>query len=208
MSSKFLNLNPEKQERILNAAMQEFAQKGYANASTNEIVKQAGISKGLLFHYFKNKKQLYLFLFNHFVEVLMEEFFEEMDFSERDIFERLKNIMILKTRVTTKYPEVFNFMMSAHLEQAADIKDELDNSTAEMLQSSYSRIFENIDVSRFREGIDLPRTFNIIMWTLEGFSNQAIEKAKQLKNGRWDFDEAFKEAEIYVEMLKDSFYKE
>lgn len=208
MSSKFLNLNPEKQERILNAAMQEFAQKGYANASTNEIVKQAGISKGLLFHYFKNKKQLYLFLFNHFVEVLMEEFFEEMDFSERDIFERLKNIMILKTRITTKYPEVFNFMMSAHLEQAADIKDELDNSTAEMLQSSYSRIFENIDVSRFREGIDLPRTFNIIMWTLEGFSNQAIEKAKQLKNGRWDFDEAFKEAEIYVEMLKDSFYKE
>lgn len=54
--SKFLNLNPEKQDRILNAALKEFAQKGYQNASTNEIVKEAGISKGLLFHYFNNKR--------------------------------------------------------------------------------------------------------------------------------------------------------
>ncbi len=62
MFDKFLTLDQEKQERILNAASKEFAQKGFVNASTNEMVKEAGISKGLLFHYFKNKKQLYLFL--------------------------------------------------------------------------------------------------------------------------------------------------
>ena len=41
--SKFLKLKPEKQERILNAAIKEFSQKGYENASTNEIVKEANI---------------------------------------------------------------------------------------------------------------------------------------------------------------------
>lgn len=53
---KFLELDKLKQDRIINAAMKEFALKGYKNASTNEIVKEAGISKGLLFHYFTNKK--------------------------------------------------------------------------------------------------------------------------------------------------------
>lgn len=61
MFAKFLSLDKEKQDRIINAAMKEFAQKGYDKASTNEMVKEAGISKGLLFHYFQNKKQLYFF---------------------------------------------------------------------------------------------------------------------------------------------------
>ncbi|MFD6209493.1 TetR/AcrR family transcriptional regulator, partial [Peribacillus sp. NPDC060253] len=73
MFSKFLNMDKEKQDRIINAAIKEFAQKGYDNASTNEIVKEAGISKGLLFHYFQNKKQLYLFLYEHMIDILMEK---------------------------------------------------------------------------------------------------------------------------------------
>ena len=53
MFSKFLNLKPEKQEKILEVAIREFADKGFEKSSTNEIVKGAGISKGILFHYFQ-----------------------------------------------------------------------------------------------------------------------------------------------------------
>ena len=207
MSSKFLSLNPEKQERILNAALKEFSQKGYENASTNEIVKSAGISKGLLFHYFSNKKELYLFLYNHFVDVLIEEFFNELDFTERDIFERLKNLTILKSRLMARHPEVFDFMMSASMEASKDVKESLTNTKTELMHTSYSRLFENIDLSKFREGTDIPRTINIIMWTLEGLSNQELEKAKKRNKGFQDFDEGFREAEMYIEMLKKSFYK-
>ena len=63
-------MEPEKRERIINAAINEFTKKGYRNASTNEIVKEAGISKGLIFHYFKNKKQLYLFLYDYLIWIL------------------------------------------------------------------------------------------------------------------------------------------
>jgi TetR/AcrR family transcriptional regulator len=207
MSSKFLSLNQEKQERILNAALKEFAQKGYENASTNEIVKSAEISKGLLFHYFNNKKELYLFLYNHFVEVLMEEFFNELDFSERDIFERLKSLMILKSKLMVRHPEVFDFMMSASMEASEEVKEALNSTNTQLMHASYGRLFENIDLTKFQEGMDIQRTINIIMWTLEGFSNQELEKAKRLNKGLHDFDGAFKEAEVYIEMLKKSFYK-
>ena len=50
MDDKFFDLKKEKQDRILNGALKIFALNGYKNGSTDVIVKEAGISKGLLFH--------------------------------------------------------------------------------------------------------------------------------------------------------------
>ena len=52
MNNKFFDLKKEKQDRIINAALSVFAKNGYAHASTDEIVREASISNGLLFHYF------------------------------------------------------------------------------------------------------------------------------------------------------------
>jgi len=43
---QFDKLKPEKRERIINAALKEFARNGYEKASTNEIIKEAEIAKG------------------------------------------------------------------------------------------------------------------------------------------------------------------
>ena len=61
MNNKFFDAAKEKQDRIINAALQVFAVNGYRHASTDEIVRIAGISKGLLFHYFGSKLGLYSF---------------------------------------------------------------------------------------------------------------------------------------------------
>ena len=60
MYEKFLELSEEKQLRILNAAMEIFAKHEYKRAVTDEIAAKAGVSKGLLVYYFKNKKSLYM----------------------------------------------------------------------------------------------------------------------------------------------------
>lgn len=207
MISKFLNLDSEKQDRILNAALKEFTQKGYDNASTNEIVKGANISKGLLFHYFKNKKELYFFLYNHFVEIIMNEMFAELDLSERDIFARIKNIIYLKSQLMKKYPEIFNFMMAVQMEGSKEDNNDLNQSNSELLRTNSAKLFDGIDTTQFKEGLDVQRTINIILWTLEGFSNQTLEKARFLNDANNDFSEAFAEVDIYIEMLKKSFYQ-
>lgn len=48
------------QERILEAALIEFAQKGYRSFRINELCKKHGISKGVLYHNFSGKEELYL----------------------------------------------------------------------------------------------------------------------------------------------------
>ena len=51
---------PTNRERILRAAVAAFGEHGYEGASTNQICADAGISKGLLFHYFKSKENLFM----------------------------------------------------------------------------------------------------------------------------------------------------
>ena len=58
-TNKFEQLPLEKQSRIVNASISEFAEKDYETASMNTVVNQAGISKGSLFNYFKTKSVLY-----------------------------------------------------------------------------------------------------------------------------------------------------
>jgi len=49
----------DKQQQILDAAVDEFATRGYSGSSMNSLVKSAGISKGSLFHYFRTKGDLF-----------------------------------------------------------------------------------------------------------------------------------------------------
>ena len=52
--------NPERsRERILSAALKEFAAKGFAGARVDLIAKQAAINKRMLYHYFGNKEGLF-----------------------------------------------------------------------------------------------------------------------------------------------------
>lgn len=58
----FLNLPEEKRKVIVNAAIEEFAEYGLENASTNRIVANSGISKGSFYQYFEDKQDVFMYL--------------------------------------------------------------------------------------------------------------------------------------------------
>ncbi|MBT2688230.1 TetR/AcrR family transcriptional regulator [Bacillus sp. ISL-47] len=206
MFSKFLSLDPEKRDRIINAATKVFAQKGYRNASTNEIVKEADISKGLLFHYFNNKKDMYLFLYDHLMEVFSEKISEKLDWSERDIFIKLRQITLIKFELFDVYPEILNFFKAAYMEEAEEVKGELERRNKEMLSKSYKKFFSDIDTSQFKEGIDIKRAVDIIYWTIEGFGNQQQDQVISANLGQIDIDKIMAEMDVYLELLRRALY--
>lgn len=70
--TRFDNLDDEKQQRIIDAAGEEFAEKGYEGASINRIIKQAGISKGSLYYYFEDKADLFATVVTYASEKIMK----------------------------------------------------------------------------------------------------------------------------------------
>jgi AcrR family transcriptional regulator len=67
------NLDPEKQEAILRAAGEEFAEKGFGAASINRIIQRSGMSKGSVYYYFEDKADLFATTLERASKRTMEE---------------------------------------------------------------------------------------------------------------------------------------
>ncbi|WP_409250821.1 TetR/AcrR family transcriptional regulator [Bacillus sp. SCS-153A] len=207
MEQKFFSLDQDKQDKILNAALTEFAMKGYKNASTNEIVKEAGISKGLLFHYFSNKKELYLFLFDHFVAILIKKMKQEVNWEVKDIFDRNRELAAVKIELFYQYPQVFDFFNGIYFEENKEVSRELEKRKHGFLTHNYKDMMKDIDTSQFKEEVEVEKVVDIITWSLEGFSNRIQAEVKGMKLQEINLEKTLSELDEYLEVLKKSFYK-
>ena len=88
-SSTFLNLAPEKQEKLLTAAAQEFTERPYNEASINKIIQAAGIPRGSFYMYFRDKEDLFRYLIQESVDALLLAFEEILRSCGGDIFAAL-----------------------------------------------------------------------------------------------------------------------
>lgn len=85
-------------ERLMTAATELFARKGYASTTVREIVDAAGVTKPVLYYYFQNKEGIYLELMGEsFVkfEALLNKARNEIDQASRKIFALCDNLMVL-----------------------------------------------------------------------------------------------------------------
>ncbi|MCI1945735.1 TetR/AcrR family transcriptional regulator [Clostridium luticellarii] len=207
MFEKFHALEADKQNRILNAAMKEFNLRGYKNASTNKIVKDASIGKGMLFHYFHSKKELYLYLYDYSVKTLMNEFYGKIDLSERDILKRLRQVIVMEFALIGRYPDMLDFVKSAYFEESGEVKDDLDIRNRNYIASGSSKVLQNIDVSKFKNEVDTARAIRVIMWTLEGISAREREKLKVYSLNKLNYDDLLVELDSYLDLFRSTFYK-
>lgn len=206
MIEKFRNLEPGKREKIINAAMTEFALRGYEKASTNEIVKKAGISKGLLFHYFKNKKNLFLFLLDYGIKIMADEIIGKIDRKEHKLFVTLRQVTKIKMGLMKKYEKLFEFLQAAYMETSPEIQGEIEKRGVEALGANMAEFFKNTDVSGFRRGLDLEKALEIIAWTNEGIVRSELNKYR-LMNTKPDYNAIFIRSEEYMKLLETLFYE-
>jgi AcrR family transcriptional regulator len=71
--NRFENLEPDKQEAILRAAGEEFAEKGFEAASINRIIQKSGMSKGSVYYYFEDKADLFATTLEQSIQRIIEE---------------------------------------------------------------------------------------------------------------------------------------
>lgn len=204
MEDLLKNVDLEKRDRILNSAMKEFSKNTFQKASTNKIVEDAGISKGLLFHYFGNKEKLYKYLKFFTFKVMTDEINNELDWNNQDILVRLKEISMIKLKVFQKYPYLMDFSLLLFKDSTAE---EIMHQYPDFPLKLYSQVYTyNIDYSLFKENLDVEKALNIIKWTMEKFSD---EFRRDLELGVTKFDNQSVEKEIskYIDMLKKCFYR-
>lgn len=80
-------LKKEIRERILAAAVEEFKEQGYADASIRNIANNAEISLGNIYRYFTNKEALYLAVINPFIDSVKTFVDNELSFTNKSMKE-------------------------------------------------------------------------------------------------------------------------
>lgn len=194
MNEKFFDLKTEKQDRMINASLKIFALNGYQYASTDDIVKEAGISKGLLFHYFGSKLGLYTFLADYCVRYMKMEVSNIINFKESDYFVIIKDIESARLLVLRKYPYMQQFLNTAENEADHDATaatgEQLNN-----LKSVYSDIMKKADYSQFNTDADSKRVFKLVDMMLKSLM------LEELRSGTFKPEHYYAEALKYIEMI-------
>jgi AcrR family transcriptional regulator len=193
-------MEPEKRDRVINAALTVFRH-GYAHTSTDDIVREAGISKGLLFHYFGTKEGLYEFLLSYAFDVMGKEYYSLLNTGQRDVLELLRQSLLLKMDLSYKYPALFEFMGAAYTE------GELPADFRAVQSDMTGKLYANADTSLFKEGVDPEKAVNIIRWTLHGYSDSHLCKDKSIADYQAQYEVYLQEIEDYFALFRKVFYK-
>ena len=187
MNRKFFSLPEEKQQAIINAGYRVFSQNTYKNSPMSEIADAAGISKSLLFHYFQNKKELYLFLWEKCAQTTIEFLTKYGCYGQKELFESMERGLRAKMEIIRLYPDMGQFTIKAFYEKDPEINAAIQKSYHKYFQFKADRTRMNLDPQQFIPGLDIPMMYREMYWAAEGYLWEEVQRGNveigQLEEG-------------------------
>ncbi|MGM9626425.1 MAG: TetR/AcrR family transcriptional regulator [Eubacteriales bacterium] len=178
MNDKFFSLPEEKQTAMLNAGYRVFARNSYRKSPMREIAEAAGISKALLFHYFRNKKELYLFLWDKGAQITAEALTRYGCYQAEDLFEAMYMGTRAKIGLMRQYPDLTAFTLKAFYEKDPEVCTEIQRSIAKHAAFKEQANRLKIRPERFREGLDLQMMYREMYLASEGYLWEKLQQGE------------------------------
>lgn len=162
-----------------------------------EIADHAGISKSLLFYYFHNKKELYLFLWEYAADVTLKYLNEYKCYEPDDLFEMMERGMRAKIKLMEIYPDLTTFAIKAFYEKDTQIAAFIQQSYRKHFSRKADNALKKLNPDHFISGLNLKMMYREMYLASEGYLWEIIQQ-----NGRFDSKKLEKD---FIEML--SFWK-
>lgn len=169
MNEKFFELPEEKRHAILNAGYRVFSRNSYKKSPMSEIAAEAGISKSLLFYYFKNKQELYMYLWENCAKMTIHCLTEYGCYEQTDLFEMMYRGMKAKLQIMRRYPDIGAFVIKAFYEKDPVIGPSIQESYKKYVNFKTAKTLAGLDKNQFVEGVDLPMMYRDMYLASEGY---------------------------------------
>lgn len=193
MNEKFFDLAREKQDRMINGALEAFAKNGYRHATTDDMVKAVGVSKGLWFHYFGSKEGIYVFTYDYSVKYMLLELSAVVDESKTDYFEMVRQIEQTKARVRKNYPYMTEFLKAAEREQDEEILEKTED-VRRVYHERIDGLLKGAEIENVSDRARRERIKKMLEYSLEGMTRD--------KQGA-DPDAVYREVKTYIDLMHD-----
>ena len=200
MNSKFFDLKKEKQDRMINAALKIFALQGYSHGSTDDIVREAAISKGLLFHYFGSKLGTYRFVYDYSVRYMNLELRSNVNTDEKDLFAVMKQIEYARMRAMKGYPYMQQFLNRSQWEDSCEAILSVEEKRSDLAET-YAAIGRQIDYGSLPGGVDGEKLRKMLDFTIGGLM------AERFQSASFQAEMLYEEICGYLDMVREMIYR-
>lgn len=145
----FFHLPKEKQKTLLKAAINEFTQHSFENASINQIIKEASIPRGSFYMYFRDKEDLYFYLLDQSNTYFQKQLLITVVKEQGDLFRTFECLFEVIVDYCSKkshrlfFKQVFANINSRSEKRLFPVKPNVFEP-----QNTYKLFLEQIDVSR------------------------------------------------------------
>lgn len=170
----FEALPEERREAMMRASMAAFGQHSYKEASTEDIARNAGISKGLLFFYFRNKRALYLRTIDYLMERAIQRIVDDDFYAIDDFFELMLYAGERKLATLKRWPWALEFSIRAFYADHADVRDIMAGWTTRQVDVMFERFFKEVDFSRFRDEVNPREVLDMLIMLGDGYLHQKL----------------------------------
>ena len=176
MNERFFALPKEKQLAILNAGYRVFSQNSYKKSPMSEIAEAAGISKSLLFHYFVNKRELYLFLWEKGADITLKYLDAYRCYEPTDLFDMMERGMRAKFHLMERYPYMTTFTVKAFYEKDPEIRPAIMQSYQRHFDRKAATALSALNPADFVPGLDLQMMYREMYWAAEGYLWEMLQR--------------------------------
>ncbi|MEJ2052580.1 MAG: TetR/AcrR family transcriptional regulator [Calditrichaceae bacterium] len=185
-SSKKSDQKREKRNRIIEAAVKVFAQKGFYLAKVSDVAKAANVADGTIYLYFKNKDDLLISLFEQKMEVILQRFKNHLQ-NITDPVDKLYGFVDLYFELVEEDKELADVFQVELRQSTKFLKDYHNQKFLDYLAIIASVIQDGMNNGFFRPDLNLGVVKIMIFgaldevarqWILGAYSKFSLEEAK------------------------------
>ncbi len=202
MKDTFHNLAEEKRERIVRAALREFAASGYEKTTLDAVVQGAGISKGGLYEYITSKDDLFRYLLEYSYSA-MYDFIISDDGALNMPPDPVERTRYIARKVVDYYlsnPELITFLVKTSRVSDPDHRKRVEAA----FNDYFLRLFESCDYSRVR--FDPARIRSLLSWLLAKTRNDFTDALAGSSSPEICRETYLDEWEFFFSVLTDGIY--
>lgn len=147
-------------QRIMSGAVAEFAQRGYAAGSVNTICASEGISKGIIYHYFETKDELYLACVEECF-LKLTEFLQGRLTGEGSPQERLESYFSARAAFFHDKPMYQSIFCEAVVSPPANLAAEIDGRKRPFDELNIRVLESLLENMPLRDGVSVPEVVEL-----------------------------------------------
>ncbi len=168
-------------QKILDAALIEFGDKGFALASTNAIYVAAGVSKGTVFKYYPTKADLFYAVFAREVDTMLLDLEPVLSSLENDVFEKVMEMTFAKALYAREHPHATRLLMDAIARPPESIRSRLVQHISDLTRLSVQLLFRDLPMEHIRPEFSKEDVFRNMEIAMNGLQATYVRPTTSLE---------------------------